>query len=143
MPDVPNLSQIGARSGEIPFAALIISALSTLSTVTLSGTLAMGFITLYQVTGISRYLNLLTPYGRMGLTNYEMQNVVGGILFSVWGFGSVFGNKGAAELFVLGLVIYTLQVLISRYWVKRFLYGPLEWLWRSGTYLKWQPFKRK
>ncbi|SFK80440.1 uncharacterized protein SAMN05216357_106107 [Porphyromonadaceae bacterium KH3CP3RA] len=143
MPDVPNLSQIGARSGEIPFAALIISALSTLSTVTLSGTLAMGFITLYQVTGIRRYLNLLTPYGRMGLTNYEMQNVVGGILFSVWGFGSVFGNKGAAELFVLGLVIYTLQVLISRYWVKRFLYGPLEWLWRSGTYLKWQPFKRK
>ncbi|SDZ75305.1 uncharacterized protein SAMN05216331_10248 [Porphyromonadaceae bacterium KH3R12] len=144
MPDVPsNLLRSGIEGGKIPINTLLILALSTISTVTLSGTLAMGFITLYQVAGIRKYLNLLTPYGRMGLTNYEMQNITGAILFSAWGFGSVFGNMGATVLFVLGLVIYTLQVIISRYWIKRFIYGPLEWLWRSGTYLKWQPFKRE
>ena len=142
--DVPSeLSGIGPGGGDTSFIALIKSALVTISTVAMSGTLAMGFITLYQVTGFRKYLNLLTPYGRMGLTNYEMQNVIGAILFSAWGFGSFFGNMGAALLFVLGLGIYALQVLFSHYWIKRFLYGPLEWLWRSGTYLKWQPFKRK
>ncbi|RNC63899.1 DUF418 domain-containing protein [Proteiniphilum sp. X52] len=143
MPDVPsNLSRLGVEGDTIPFNTLLISALSTIGTVTLSATLAMGFITLYQVDSIRKYLNLLTPYGRMGLTNYEMQNMTGAILFSAWGFGSVFGNMGAAALFALGLIIYTWQIILSRYWVKSFLYGPLEWLWRSGTYLKWQPFKR-
>lgn len=141
MPKVPvNLLTTGT---EVPFIALVISALNSLSTITLSATLAMGFISLYQVAGIRRYLNLLTPYGRMGLTNYEMQNVMGAILFSAWGFGSIFGSMGAALLFVSGLIIYSLQVVVSEHWMKHFLYGPLEWLWRSGTYLKWQPFTRK
>lgn len=138
-----NLLKVRMEGGEVPLISLIIFALNSLSTVTLSGTLAMGFISLYQVDGIRKYLDVLTPYGRMGLTNYEMQNVIGAILFSAWGLGSVFGNKGAAALFVIGLIIYILQVFISHYWVKRFLYGPFEWLWRSGTYLKWQPFNRK
>ena len=124
-------------------SALMNSTLNNLSTITLSGTLAMGFISLYQVAGIRKYLNLLTPYGRMGLTNYEIQNVIGAILFSAWGFGSVFGSKGVTLLFVLGLIIYSLQVIVSEKWMRYFLYGPLEWLWRSGTYLQWQPFKRK
>ncbi len=138
-----DLLKTRMEEGEVPLIALVISTLNNLSTITLSGTLVMGFITLYQIGSVRKYLNLLTPYGRMGLTNYEMQNVIGAILFSAWGFGSVFGNKGAAELFALGLIIYTLQVIISEYWMKRFLYGPLEWVWRSGTYLKGQPFRRK
>lgn len=144
MPKVPSgLYSVEAEQEEVPITILIISALSTISTVTFSGTLATGFISLYQVAGIRRYLNLLTPYGRMGLSNYEMQNVIGSILFSAWGLGTIFGSKGAAVLFVLGLIIYSLQVVVSGQWMKNFLYGPLEWLWRSGTYLKWQPFKKK
>lgn len=133
---IPNI-------GGVSFIALARTALTNISIITLSASLAMGFISLYQVDGVRRYLNLLTPYGRMGLTNYEMQNVMGAILFSAWGVGSFFGSKGAASLFVLGLMIYFLQVIISKYWMRCFLYGPFEWLWRSGTYLKWQPFKRK
>ncbi|MEA4917158.1 DUF418 domain-containing protein [Proteiniphilum sp.] len=138
-----DLLKVRMEGGEVPLIALVMSALNNLSTVSMSGMWAMGFISLYQVEGVRKYLDILTPYGRMGLTNYEIQNVIGAILFSGWGFGSVFGTKGAAVLFVLGLLIYALQVIISQYWVKRFLYGPLEWLWRSGTYLKWQPFKKK
>ncbi|MDO5523746.1 MAG: DUF418 domain-containing protein [Bacteroidia bacterium] len=138
-----NLFMLMRQGANIPPVALLTAALNDISLVLLSGALAMGFITLYQIKGVRKYLDTITPYGRMGLTNYEMQGIIGAILFSGWGFGAFFGTWGATELFVLGVVIYVLQVIFSKYWMKRFLYGPLEWLWRSGTYLKWQPFKRK
>ena len=42
----------------------------------------------------------------------------------------------------LGIGVIIVQTLFSKYWLQSFKYGPLEWLWRCGTYLKWQPFKR-
>lgn len=119
-----------------------LSALENIQTVLLSGALAMGFIVLYQMKGIGKCLDLMTPYGRMGLTNYEFQNIIGSILFSMWGLGAVFGGWSAGQLFILGLVIYGVQILISKYWLKYYLYGPFEWLWRSATYCKWLPFKK-
>jgi uncharacterized protein len=96
----------------------------------------MGFIILYQIKSIGKYLDIISPYGRMGLTNYQMQSIIGCILFSIWTFGSFFGRLGNTELFIVGLVVYILQIIFSRYWMKYFLYGPLEWFWRSATYLK-------
>ncbi len=138
-----NLFRYMSPDSNIPPLALVSATLNDINLVLLSGALAMGFITLYQIKGVRKYLSTITPYGRMGLTNYEMQGVIGAILFSAWGFGAIFGKWGATELFFLGIVIYILQAVFSKYWLKYFLYGPLEWLWRSGTYLKWQPFKRK
>lgn len=117
-------------------------AMDNIYTVLFSGALAMGFIVLYQAKGIGKCLDVLTPYGRMGLTNYEMQSVIGSIIFSMWGFGAIFGAWSASQLFLLGLAIYAIQIIISKYWLKYFLYGPFEWLWRSATYLKIQPFKK-
>ncbi|MFR0679192.1 DUF418 domain-containing protein [Dysgonomonas mossii] len=122
---------------------LMITALNDISIVLFSGALALGFIVLYQIGSIGKYLNVISPYGRMGLTNYEMQGIVGAILFSMWGFGSFFGSWGTTEVFVLGLALYAVQILFSRFWLKYFLYGPLEWFWRSATYLKIQPLRRK
>lgn len=127
---------------EVPFAAVAVSTLNDLVVILSSGALAMGFIVLYQIKSIGKYLEVITPYGRMGLTNYELQGVLGAFIFSMWGFGSVFGSWGTTEVFVLGLVVYALQIVFSRYWLKYFLYGPLEWFWRSATYLKWQPLRR-
>jgi len=42
----------------------------------------------------------------------------------------------------MAIAIITLQTYFSKYWLQQFKYGPLEWLWRCGTYLKWQPFKK-
>lgn len=138
-----NLFMLGRQGGNIPPLTLVIAVLNDINLVLLSGALTMGFITLFQIKSVRKYLEVITPYGRMGLTNYEMQGIIGAILFSAWGFGAIFGKLGATELFVLGIVIYVLQVIFSKYWMKHFLYGPFEWVWRSGTYLKWQPFKRK
>ena len=128
---------------KVPITSIIALTLNDLSMLFQSGVLAMGFIVLYQTKVFGKYLDLLSPYGRMGLTNYETQNVVGAILFSSWGLGSFFGGLGITELFFLGLIIYVIQIIASKQWLKHFLYGPLEWLWRSGTYIKWQSFKRK
>lgn len=128
---------------KVPITSIIALTLNDLSMLFQSGVLAMGFIVLYQTKVFGKYLDLLSPYGRMGLTNYEIQNVVGAILFSSWGLGSFFGGLGITELFFLGLIIYVIQIIASKQWLKHFLYGPLEWLWRSGTYIKWQSFKRK
>lgn len=131
------------RPGEtVPASLLATMGLNDIKAVFLSGALAMGFIILYQIKGSGKYLDIISPYGRMGLTNYEMQNVIGCFLFSMWAFGSFFGRLSTTELFLLGLVVYTLQIIFSRVWMKYYLYGPLEWFWRSATYLKWQPFKR-
>lgn len=138
-----NLLMHISQGLQVPINSIIVSTLNDLSSLFQSGILAMTFIVLYQTKIVGKYLDLLSSYGRMGLTNYEIQNISGAILFSTWGFGSFFGKLGLTELFIIGLIIYVFQIIISKQWMKYFLYGPLEWLWRSGTYMKWQPFIRR
>lgn len=123
-------------------ALLTVKALDDINLVLFSGALTMGFILLYQTKSIGNYLDVLSPYGRMGLTNYIMQGVIGSLLFSMWAFGPVFSGWHPTELFVLGIIIYIAQIILSKYWLTYFLYGPLEWLWRSATYMKRQPFRK-
>ena len=85
-------------------------------------------------------LGQLAPYGRMGLTNYVSQSIVGAILFAMWAYGATFGAWQAAEVMLLGLLVYLVQVIVCKVWLNYFQYGPLEWLWRSLTYFKKQPF---
>ena len=42
----------------------------------------------------------------------------------------------------IGIGVYFLQVAFSAYWLQRYLYGPVEWLWRGAMYGRWQPFRR-
>jgi uncharacterized protein len=86
-------------------------------------------------------LQALAPLGQMALTNYLMQSIVCTLIFYGYGLG-LFGKVGAAAGIGLTLVIYLLQIPFSHWWMKRFQYGPAEWLWRSLTYLKLQPMKR-
>lgn len=127
----------------IPPSLLAVLALEDISMVLSSAALTIGFILVYQTAKFRKYLEILSPYGRTGLTNYIMQGVIGSLIFSLWAFGSIFGGLGATALFLLGIFIYIVQGIISKYWLEYYLYGPLEWLWRSLTYLKLQPFKRK
>lgn len=121
---------------------LLSRSLEDIGMVFFTGVLAMGFVLLYQNEKFANYLEVLSPYGRTALTNYIMQGVIGCLIFAPWAFGTFFNGWGVSALFFLGIVIYVIQIIFSKMWLKRYLYGPLEWLWRSGTYLKWQPFKR-
>lgn len=145
LPPPPSTRAIlmGLENSDITPSLFAIMALKDLHTVLFSGAIAMGFIVLYQIKSIGKRLDVMTPYGRMGLTNYEMQSVIGTILFSMWGFGSTFGSWGTTAIFALGLALYATQIIISKYWLKFYSFGPLEWLWRSATYLKLQPLRKK
>jgi len=86
-------------------------------------------------------LKVLAPVGQMALTNYLMQSVICTLIFYGYGLG-LFGQVGPALGILLTVVIYLVQIPISHWWMKRFRYGPAEWLWRSLTYLKAQPMRR-
>jgi uncharacterized protein len=141
-PEQPNIRALMLSGGGVPPSALAVMGLNDIRSVLFSGALALSFIVLYGIKGIGRCLHVISPYGRMGLTNYVMQSIVGCLLFSAWAFGATFGSWGTAELFVSGIALYITQAVISKYWMKYYLYGPFEWFWRSTTYLKLQPFRK-
>ena len=130
------------RSGPPTLQTIIGTALFDDELVFSSAALLMAFVILYNIPAIGKVLDVLAPYGRMGLTNYVSQSIIGACLFAMWGLGSTFGAWGYAELMIVGLGLYISQIIISTIWLRYFKYGPLEWLWRSATYLKWQPFKK-
>ena len=79
------------------------------------------------------FFRFLEPYGRLGLTNYSSQSLIG--VASMVCF--ILPQKISFEYIVLYFVIiYVLQLLVSAIWLKFFRYGPLEWIWRSLTNLK-------
>ena len=79
-----------------------------------------------------RLLGWLAPAGRMALTNYLMQSVIASAFFYGYGLGHWGMPRAQQALFVL--VVFSLQVLLSHWWLARFRYGPMEWLWRWMTY---------
>lgn len=84
----------------------------------------------------------LAPVGRMALTNYLMQSVISTTLFYSYGF-ALFGRVTAGQALIIALLIFVLQIIYSKYWLRYFHYGPMEWLWRTLTYMKQQPFRKK
>jgi len=100
-----------------------------------------GFMLLYQnEKWKSRFMHFYDA-GRMGLTTYLMQAFFGVLTFSTLGFGLV-GELGAAVSFVIAVAIFILQIFLSKFWMKHFYYGPIEWLWRSLTNFKMQPLMK-
>jgi uncharacterized protein len=83
----------------------------------------------------------LAAAGQMALTNYLLQTLICTTLFYGYGFG-LYGQIGAFGGILLTLAIYALQLAFSVWWLRRFRFGPMEWLWRSLTYLRRQPMRR-
>ncbi|MEM6628326.1 MAG: DUF418 domain-containing protein [Bacteroidota bacterium] len=98
------------------------------------------FLILYQRQKWEKALNFFVPYGRMALTNYVLQSVIGTYLLFGWGLGYL-NQFSQTVLFLMALLLVVLQTLFSRFWLQNFKYGPLEWLWRSATFFKFQPIK--
>jgi uncharacterized membrane protein YeiB len=82
-----------------------------------------------------RWVAGLAPAGRMALSNYLLQSLAGTLFFYGYGLGHWGMGRAGQLLFVC--VVFALQLLLSRWWLTRYRYGPMEWLWRSFTYLRW------
>ena len=89
-----------------------------------------------------RFTARLAAVGRMAFTNYLMDTFVCTFIFYGFGLG-MFGKLSRMEQAGVVLAIWAAQLIISPIWLKHFRFGPFEWLWRSLTYLKAQPFRRE
>ncbi|MEL7271523.1 MAG: DUF418 domain-containing protein [Bacteroidota bacterium] len=95
----------------------------------------------YQKPRYNLILNRLAPFGRMALTNYLMQSLICCLIFKSYGLG-LFGSMGPLFFTLIGIGILAFQIIFSNWWLTQYQYGPAEWLWRSLTYRKLQPFKQ-
>ena len=99
------------------------------------------FMLLYYKTNVGKTLDYIAPVGRMSVTNYMFQSLIGVTLF--YGFGlNLAVELSFLQCMFVGLVVYAVQILYSNWWIKRFYYGPVEWLWRVLTWFKAVPFRR-
>ena len=85
---------------------------------------------------------VLAAVGRMALTNYIGQSVICTLLFYGHGLGW-FNTFERVELLYVVSSIWAFQIAMSLLWLSWFRFGPLEWLWRTATYLRIQPIKRQ
>jgi uncharacterized protein len=107
----------------------------------LSGAYVAGIVLLVQRESWHRRLAPLAYVGRMALTNYLMHSVVFTMISYGYGLG-FYGRISPSAGLGLTVVTYLLQIPFSKWWLGRFRFGPMEWLWRSLTYWKLQPMRR-
>ena len=107
--------------------------------------LSMGYaasvVLLAQRPGWADRLRPLAWTGRMALTNYLGQSLILTLVFNGYGLGLV-GKLTPTQGVLLGIAVYAAQELVSRWWLGRFQFGPMEWLWRGLTYGSLQPLRR-
>ena len=99
---------------------------------------ACSILLLSRVDAWRRITAPLAAVGRMALTNYLLQSILINPIAIAFGlFDQVTPTLGLG----LALAVFAIQVPASVWWLRRFRYGPAEWLWRSLTYGRWQPMR--
>ncbi len=112
-------------------SALIAKSLSNLA---FTGVLFAGVILVYYLTKFRRVFHQFAPYGRMSLTNYLSQSLIGAFLFYNWGLG-LYRYTGITVCFLIGIGVFLLQYFFCRWWLRSHRQGPLEWLWKKATWI--------
>lgn len=117
----------------IPLISKIMGILVWPILLTLSAGYASGLALLLQSKVWQQRLTPFAFVGRMALTNYILQSIVCTLFFYTTG---LYGRMGPALDLIPSVVLYSAQVAFSIWWLKRFRFGPLEWVWRGMTYGK-------
>lgn len=94
----------------------------------------------YKLKG-HKWLDRIAPVGRMSVTNYMMQSWLGVILFYGFG-GNLTPQCSYLQCALVGVAICIVQILFSNWWMKRYYYGPVEWIWRVATWMSPVRFRR-
>lgn len=120
--ELSNWWIILAKDAFIPFGYVALTA----------GYVAV-FMLLFRTRIQPLFIRLFNSVGKTALTNYILQSVIGILVFYEVGIG--LGKYfGSAYLTLAVVIIFALQIVISSLWLKRYKFGPLEWLWRVLTY---------
>ncbi len=103
---------------------------------------ASAFTLLFEKPNWKKRLRVFAPVGQIVLNNYLMQSIICAFIFMSYGL-AMEALVGPAKLSLLAFAIYIGQLIYSPVWLRHFHFGRAEWLWRSRTYRKWQPFRRE
>jgi uncharacterized protein len=137
-----GMSMLDSPGPSSPFHALdsIISMMTAMAPVVLAIGYGATIIALFAFTRASRVLRVFTPLGRMAFTNYLAQSLIFGWIFFGYGLG-LFGRMTASHAIIIGVAVYIVQIAWSSWWLQRFRFGPVEWLWRTLMYGTRQPWR--
>lgn len=113
-----------------------------LKNISLSALYVAGIVQLYQRPLLRKKMAWLGPIGQMGMSVYVLQSLC--MVFFAWAIERYVEVAAPQLAWVLGAaaLLFAGQAVAARWWMQRFRYGPLEWAWRSLTYLKRQPLRR-
>ena len=131
-----SITALNDYSREVAFIGQIPNTIGTIP----SSLGYMSLIILWNNRAGSWLKQRLRAVGRMALTNYLTQTVLGVLVLTTLLSDVGFVNRSAVLVFVFA--VWALQVWWSQAWLSRFLFGPAEWLWRVATYRSGQPLRR-
>jgi uncharacterized protein len=107
---------------------------------------ALGYIGIIMLIcksdGFKRFKNVMSSVGKMAFTHYILMSAIATFIFYGHGLG-LYGQVERIYQLLIVIGIWAIILVISPLWLKKFRYGPLEWLWRTLTYRKNIPMKKK
>ena len=119
--------------------SIIISSLANFSLMLI---LVAGVLFAWYCTKAQHQLALIIPYGRMSLTCYVTQSIIGSLIYYNWGLGLHIHLTITASV-LLGVLLFLLQYAGCCWWLARFTHGPLEYVWKCATFFRVFPLRRK
>ena len=125
-----------------PWGRTIHSLLYAVSVIPMAAVYIIGVCLAYLRFLDAAAFRWLAAPGRMALTNYISQSLIGIVLFYGLGFG-LGTSFGLVYIELTAIAVFLLQILFSRPWLRYFRFGPLEWLWRLLTYGRYFPLLKQ
>lgn len=96
--------------------------------------LVSGFVLLFKQKAFHNKLNVLSAYGKMSMSNYILQSILGSFIYYGFGLG-LYKYTGATYSLLIGLALAVLQGIFSTWWMKNHKQGPLESIWHKLTWI--------
>ncbi len=107
--------------------------ISTWSNLAFMLILVSGFVLLFEKFS-GRGLKVFSPFGKMSMSNYIMQSILGSFVYYGFGLG-LYKYTGSTYCIIIGLILATLQWFFCRWWLNGHKYGPLEGVWHKLTWI--------
>lgn len=127
----PALPQLITNKSMLTSMHIIVSSLSNFSFMCV---LVSSFVLLWQLVGGHKILGVLIPYGKMSLTNYLTQSMIGSFIYFGYGL-AMYKHLGVAASFGVGILLFLLQLAFCHLWLRYHKQGPFEGAWRKATWI--------
>ena len=99
--------------------------------------LVSGFVLLFRTMIVSKVLRVFSAFGRMSMSNYIMQSILGSFIYYGFGLG-LYKYTGPTYCILIGVALAILQGIFSNWWMKNHKQGPLETIWHKLTWIGYE-----